>query len=474
MSIATPTGFSRPDCHSPNAEKTMHTESKSPLLIVGIAAILVVAACGGGGGAGGGTMMMAGMAECPHAWKFDTMPRPSHTGAPWVVSGLTADGESGGMNTSLAGRTTNVPEFHDCQRLIDAAGNAYGPMAAVFAAESVTTLKLKAITQQEARSFVEVYAEGDYSPLGIKRGFNCLFLYSTPEPRARMVPVGANEARCSQPFDATDESAPGLTLEVRKVLGSTDLANLKEEDIPPVARWDRDVEHRQHYIGVKCGSAWCEIGPEGFTTSQNMELKAGANIPNAAKPMVLVKGWYDRQRLAVINTAGRIEPSSLWGTVIPDPDLEKYVVTPGGQYSLFGTWRRAAYVAISADHDEYSQKLNLTKAAMPWEVGPIGTQILNRIEICQGAKAQCIPVGVTPPAKCDGPTSARPAAATWWVKITSVSGTKPSTTRYSCMVFRKHPDLSRIPGTVRWRWHPQDEVIWIRCPEGCCEVETIT
>jgi hypothetical protein len=28
-----------------------------------------------------------------------------------------------------------------------------------------------------------------------------------------------------------------------------------------------------------------------------------------------------------------------------------------------------------------------------------------------------------------------------------------------------------VPGTARWRWKARDETLWVRCAEGCCEVQ---
>jgi hypothetical protein len=33
-----------------------------------------------------------------------------------------------------------------------------------------------------------------------------------------------------------------------------------------------------------------------------------------------------------------------------------------------------------------------------------------------------------------------------------------------------HPGFP-IPGTLRWRWLADDETIWVRCDDGCCQVQ---
>jgi hypothetical protein len=61
-------------------------------------------------------------------------------------------------------------------------------------------------------------------------------------------------------------------------------------------------------------------------------------------------------------------------------------------------------------------------------------------------------------------------ASEWWLRI--VSGT-PAKAKYFCVHRRGHEDIAGldIPGIVRWRWALNDETIWIRCLEGCCEAE---
>jgi hypothetical protein len=56
---------------------------------------------------------------------------------------------------------------------------------------------------------------------------------------------------------------------------------------------------------------------------------------------------------------------------------------------------------------------------------------------------------------------------TWYGRITASDGQ----VKYVCVVYRPTKDNSQPPAVVRWRWSVRDDLIWIECPSGCCEVE---
>src|SRR2546428_384861 len=99
----------------------------------------------------------------------------------------------------LSGPVTKIPEFHDCQRFIQHV-NRYDSVYAIFAAFRLESLpaRLKG-ARDSAESDGKAYRTvpvatiysygGEYDPLGIKPGFNCLFLYRKgAQWGAKMIP----------------------------------------------------------------------------------------------------------------------------------------------------------------------------------------------------------------------------------------------------------------------------------------------
>src|SRR5262245_42597861 len=133
-----------------------------------------------------------GRAECPdHAFTIPNLAGPTPAGPQWIE-----------IQAALAGPITNVPEFHDCQRFLTGGRKpGYGPLVAIFA-----SFKLDSIPQRNVETSLkssgysayrvaaaEVYSyDGDYDPLGIHMGFNCLYMAvdtSTQTWHARMQAV---------------------------------------------------------------------------------------------------------------------------------------------------------------------------------------------------------------------------------------------------------------------------------------------
>lgn len=373
---------------------------------------------------------------------------------------------------SLPGRITDVPEFHDCQKFI-VSGGVHGnflTLFAIFARDSLreATNRFDAIADaaQSASDSTAVATFGapvavgevlaldkGYAELGIHPLFNCLFLRPTYNGlEAKMIPVDKNEQSCKTMEHPEDK--PGTPLAVVRTY-------FKHDTAPPVARWDWDRDNNTQHIGIACGIAWCDIGKAGFHPSRPHALSTGA--PNDR--VIAVKGWYDEQRLAVPSTmvtafasATALIPGHVIGTFVPMPDLGSDAgPSVGSRYD--GKWVRVATVGMTDTSGVYLGKLNI-----------VSSPVLNAVDsvsLCYGKLRQCITnTGITPK-KCkatDFPDSLR-----WWGMITNPV-TTPS---YFCVTRRGHENIPglHIPGIVRWRWAIKDETMWIRCLEGCCEVE---
>jgi hypothetical protein len=373
--------------------------------------------------------------------------------------GITTGGPNGQL--ALSGPITDVPEFHDCQQLIvlDNGNARFTSLFAVFARFRLDSNEVTNALNIPGRivPVAEVFAfDSAYSPLGVQRKFNCLYLSRTQPGQpgkftARMVPVGNSDTTCLKP----PRSGSGTPLDVRPV----PMPTARSADYPPVARWDWDRTNRLQFIGVRCGAMWCEVGQklsDSQPTSPEYPPRPGVV---EERRVLQIKGWYDEQRLALPSkTGGRPTVGMSSATFIPDPHLDRDIRQSPGQSRFRNSWVAVASVAIDGPAGPYESKLNLKASSMP--------NAANKVELCFNATT-------TTPNRClaTGPAPARPCApgTEWWARITPPSGNA----RVFCVVRRDHSALpTKIPGIVRWRWALNDETMWIRCLQGCCEVES--
>ncbi len=352
---------------------------------------------------------------------------------------------------------TDIPEFHDCQQFIKADGS-YDTRYAIFAIAKLDSLELmwtadSALAPQGQRVGLTagvIYSwGGTYANLGIQPEFNCLVMWREQGSwKASMVPIGAS-TQCPDQFFGP--SWPGETALV--VHQSSAGASYSGNDYPPVARWDWDSTNSVQTISIKCVPSWCDIGPTGFvspppqvssaTFPRHDAISGIVTLPQVLPRTVEVKGWYDVQRLAVSVSGGPLTPSSVIGTLMPHYQLG--ALNSAADFHTKGPWVPVAYANLTAHY----------QSRLEFDAG------MNRISTCLGDKTTfcAIPPGATIPASC--PTG----GVSWWMKIESSSGT-----RYSCAIQRTHLGL-QIAATARWRWDANDETVWFRCTQGCCEVQ---
>lgn len=418
----------------------------------------------------------ASMPECPRfgEWKkFFSDKR--------FISIFSASGE-----LSVPRHITDVPEFHDCQKLIvmkaSGAAPAYLGLFAIFARDSLRHYAVRFDSVKPKDSLLthtdtslvnsaghalavgEILAlDSGYATLGIKPGFNCLLLYGQVGAgsglAAKMVPVGGNEKQCAT--DMNPVEVAGTQLEVHR-------NPFPPDAVPPVARWDWDSTHAQVHMGIACGSAWCDVGAPSFVSA----VAYAGSITAAGDAIYAVKGWYDEQRLAFpATTSGTGGPTPLsvgtMGTFLPMPDLGNDSGAPDtSRYAH--RWVPVATAAVAAGNNVYFKKLNLQASVV--------RPSRDSIYLCYGDRPSCLPP--FPPLKAPH-CKATGEPEIWWAKIVArpepaamVAGGAPmgATTHYFCVQRREHTNV-HIPGVVRWRWAVNDETMWIRCLEGCCEVE---
>jgi hypothetical protein len=378
---------------------------------------------------------------------------------------------------------TNIPEFHDCQRFV--VGGGYDSLYAIFASfrlESLPALLRRdsSAAMLEKRRFMfvpsaTIYSHGGtYSQLGIEPGFNCLFLYrdlNGDHWGAKMVPWGgSSDPDCSDRRYAPSSS--GTELKVNRIVE----ASFGDKDYPGVARWDWDPRSGQQYIGITCGTAWCEVGnASGFESSGTLSISAlswqplaGLVAPStlASSKVFKVKGWYDEQRLELLAT-GNQTPGPV-GSLIPNPLLDS-INHARGLAAYRDTWSHVAKAEVRGAYTKW----NFTTGE-------------NQIFFCYGTTATCrvsdnlprVSGSSTMLSNC--PADPTDPTLKWWARIVSASGTPA----YACVERRDHsaelanykqthPDQGeiRIPGAARWRYLPNDAGGWIGCPSGCCTIK---
>jgi len=419
--------------------------------------------------------------ECPHDWKWETRIDRQDTLQLVVPSG----------QLSGPGPISNIPEFHDCQRfLVKRDGELrYDSLFAVFAVErqglldslvALDSLPLRpeepdtmdrtretstptdaenasqavALTAGDGVPGAEIVAWGDYDPLKVKRGFNCLYMYLRENRwHAKMVSFDNVEKDCSNPVNP-DTIPNDLELAVRweqpgGIIG--------REHYPPVARWDWDPQDSLQYIGIRCPlpgpapiAAWCEVGPTGFQSSPvRHPAPPGGDI--RLRRTRLVRGWYDEQWLAA--ASGGPKPTPIRGTIFPAPDLADL------EWPNAGVWDTVAYVMLTGYSEEYKKKFNFEQTAPE---GPY-----NVVELCWGSECVAdLPIEEIPKCPQYDPDLCDLDTKQWYARITSPSGDVQHRCIRRCVLL----DGIEVPATTRWRWMANDEGNWIRCVHGCCDL----
>jgi hypothetical protein len=369
-------------------------------------------------------------------------------------------GSIGPEGFSIVGPITDVPEFHDCQRLLSDGGRRFGPLVAVFAAYDLDSIVKRLDSLNERRSgpadrfalaggLILNLSKEAYARLDIQPGFSCLYVWRTRTDsvrwNARIRWVRNRHTMCLDPIDPT-------TLQAGRLDVHRDSAPEFSQpgDYPAVARWEWDAVNGQHYIGIKCGHGWCQVGPPRFRPT--LSYAAGPTDGTPRSKVQRIKGWYDEQILA-----DSLNRPSIRGWVFPSPDLHERRLSDFDSPN----WVLVAYVALERQSDFYKARFN-------YDVVPPGAPLerMNKLFFCRGTMQGCgIPTG-SPAVTC--------GSDVWWpnprmwVRIDAALGGR---SMYRCIIRRGHEDLRKdIPSTTRWRWLAHDETSWIECGHGCCEM----
>ena len=372
----------------------------------------------------------------------------------------------------LAGQIVDLPEFHDCQRFLPKSGDDFGALAAIWAAQNLAEAFDRVPPPAAGAPVVMVAVavthiwNGAYPPLGMQPAFNCLYLgRTTASPTGwvgMMVPLGPTAERCL----GTRTDLGGVPLPVRPVPRPD---SLLVADVPAVARWDRtmqaaDTNRGLHYIGIRCATEWCEVGPYPERPAHNdiVRTTSGKDLRDRMKPAQGVtpsmsnreagrvrdiKGWHDEQTLA---KPGGKTSSQVSGAAFPQPELDRIE----DEGSFRERWIPSAYILL--DRPYAGNPLNLPRGH-------------TTVELCRGSSVAC--TGATA-ARCKHALPSPGALNQWWARISSENGD----TFYRCVRRHEHTMASGssgvIPeGAVRWAWSDDDESLWIRCADGCCTID---
>lgn len=403
------------------------------------------------------------------AWCSQQKPTVTALGCPEHDSVITAF-DTTIREVPIAPKTSRVPEFHDCQRF--RVGDGFGPLVAIWAAQDLAGYFGDSMARSpDSYAFAvagildfgtgskDAASNDDYAPLSIHAGFNCLYLWRTsPESfEARIVSQpgirGLTQCVGRRPVDRSLIAAPALSVQV------TAVPDDGSPGVPPVARWDWDAVARVQYIGIACGTAWCEVGPEGGFTSSRVaaaDPEMGPALLAAFEPAadytppdgqrlstLLVKGWYDQQELEIWNDAGQLVPSGVVGTIVPHPVLQAIATaTPSAPAPSFEKkWEPSAYLYVNrAYHGKY----------MTLEPG------VSKMYLCHGSADQCPGASAI-----DAPTG----KDLWWSKLVPPSA---ESSVVKPVEYNEHGGGVIPAGAARWRWMETDGKSWLRCGFGCC------
>lgn len=386
-----------------------------------LSALILCAACNGSDVAqqqaaliGGPALTPANLVTCPKAAPADTMEM--------LPDAVTT------YFTNMKWCTVVVPYYNDEQRF-PGADNRYGAVAYAIAAPYLASFTRAQQFEENYVAVAVVYIpDGDvahkpYTQLGLKQGFNCVYLKHSVTKPEWTAQIQLEAAGCN---GVSPNAGTPLSVLAEITAGAS------AEDYPPVVRWVQ-LKDSTEALGVRCGAAWCDVGVE--TTGR---LEPNAHAALSTTPMSPVKskrwtirGWFDDQHLAVPLAAGQTGNYGLraggQASLIPDEGLAGY--TEKGDYEK--RWVHAATVYFGDDPPaKYKQGYGFIK----------GT---NEIAIFKG------PDNV------------------WIARITNASfvyGAFRAIRRVS------HPGIL-IPATTRWRWSDRDDLVWVMCDGSCCYVE---
>ena len=330
-----------------------------------------------------------------------------------------------------------IPEYHDEQRLSDG-GTDYGPVAKVYAFPEAgafnahTNFDTKFVNVGILTITGTAPLPGPYNALHLNIGANCLWLQHLHFGNGQVRWWGAvsppnNVGECG--------NTNGQLITAVEEQPSTD-----PSWYPPVTRFE-EGHGRVPYVGVKCGNAWCIIGPGTNSALRPPSFTGGGSIPTS--PQWAVKGWFDDQTVGEPGTPSNfgIKPTVPL-SVVPKSDLASK------DYASFAAgWVDVATVLVPQGvslPDKYKD----VDPGYGFVLGENTISIRIRMENGQ-------PV--------------------WRARVRNSRFPAGSEHEYPHLVkWTDHSGATNfVPATARWRWNDEDEELWVRCDIGCCRVTSL-
>lgn len=367
---------------------------------------------------------------------------------------------------ALTGGTSWENEAHDCQRLVIASRihqisfspergfnrvgsgttmRRFGPLVGIFPLDSAMALDER---WSEAMPVATVYNWGGrsfqempYGPLGVGDGWHCLWMrYVDDEWQAALVPT---EVVCPRADSPPPDSAWNLVVR-ESIHGQRTASRLQRSDVyPHSARWGWDADSLRHYIGIRCGTAWCSIGRSAPPVAARL----------LGDPYRVIPGWRDEQLLAVEGSDQSLFPGPL-GVLEPDSAYWRL-----SRPRLLGHPYLARPVAGRQPPTIASTSLSLAMAR------PSGLTVAN-IAVMGSA---------TQVASYTAKFGLVPQDGAWRGSVTIQGDVSPESAWFGPngvpaeLQFVPEIDHS-VVGAVRWRWRERDEQVWASCEDGCCTV----
>ena len=334
-----------------------------------------------------------------------------------------------------AGRTFEN-EVHDCQRLVVAEqeGLAFGALVGIFPLNFALRLP-DIVFSVRPIPVATVYNWGDfngqaeaYDPLGLQPEWNCLWLHrlNATGDQWRAAITNDVDRPCIYHERPTDFPLDVLRLH-------------HPSDMPETARWGWDDQSEVQLLGVKCGSAWCWVGPPSQWQDNAREL--------SGDPHITVPGWFDEQHLDLPASAG---PDPL----VPGPIA---IVTPSeGFYHAAGQQRGTHLDRMTGF---FRQAPDVAHIEIPGHSVAPPTYALK-----WGFRTLPVRVRMQVPPTGNNPW---PNARSTYLRPDGNDGRSVAPTRISNAM---HGAL----GSVRWRWHDTRSTVslWSACGIGgkdCCD-----
>ena len=325
-----------------------------------------------------------------------------------------------------------VPERYDRQKLATENGTAYGPISWIWPLPRIDTLKNRNFERPApvqgqpvhagvavAVVYVETGTGGGsaYTNLGLGQGIRCVSIAKSGNDWRAYLWLPINFV-C--PSNAQLQTPQALDVKLHRDEGNHPRGGM----YPPVARWDDGMlaGQLQPTIGVRCGRQWCEIGPDRFS-SNAQDLVVDAGIP--ANRFSGIRGWYDKQKVALPRGEGGPLVPTYQAVVIPSQELAEYT------------------------EDDFEEKF-LTVAYIRLDRDPTASSKYAKYGLGRTPKALKIKLNIDDAGNRQ-----------WRGKI----GAKEFDVKQ-----HSHPTAEVIPAVARWAWRDNDEDLWVRCADGCCQV----